>query len=76
MVNLPLLAAVVTHQAVLTHQAALEVLAVLYVGTRHSACGLRVMTVNTGSMLTAQILSHLVLITLQILTGYATIVCN
>jgi len=57
-VNLPLLIA-----AVVTHQAAPEVLAVLYVGTRHSACGLHVMTVNAGSMLTAQTLSHLVLIT-------------
>ena len=58
-VNLPVLvAAVVTPQAVVTHQAAPEVLAVLYVGTRHSTCGLHVMTVNAGSMLTAQALSH------------------
>jgi len=44
--------------------------------THHSACGLHVMTVNVGSMLTVMTLGCLVLITLQILTGYVMIVCN
>lgn len=44
--------------------------------TQHSACGLHVMTVNVGSMLTVMTLGCLVLITLQILTGYVMIVCN
>jgi len=43
---------------------------------QHSACGLHVMTVNVGSMLTVMTLGCLVLITLQILTGYVMIVCN
>ena len=34
------------------------------------------MTVNVGSMLTVMTLGCLVLITLQILTGYVMIVCN
>jgi len=44
--------------------------------TQHSVCGLHVMTVNVGSMLTVMTLGCLVLITLQMLTGYVMIVFN
>ena len=44
--------------------------------TQHSVCGLHVMIVNVGSMLAVMTLGCLVLITLQIWTGYVMIVCN